>query len=52
MPISDNIRRNMLQTYRKKLGCKNIGEVCWCEICTSISNIVTDTLKEVKESIK
>lgn len=37
--------------YRKKFGCKNIGKVCWCEICVNIETLIKDTVKEVKNNI-
>lgn len=37
--------------YRKKFGCKNIGQVCWCEICVNIEKLIKDTIKEVKKHI-
>lgn len=48
--MPNRITENMIQKYRKKLGCKNIGQVCWCKVCTSIENIVTDTIEEIKKN--
>jgi hypothetical protein len=26
----------LFEEYRRKFGCENIGQVCWCEICVNI----------------
>lgn len=41
----------LYEEYRKKFGCKNIGEVCWCEICCNIEKLINETIQGVKKNI-
>ena len=44
-------KEDLIEKYREKFGCENLGEVCWCEICTNIGNLISDTIKHIKENI-
>jgi hypothetical protein len=44
-------RRTLHEKYRKKFGCKNIGEVCWCPICVNVEKLINEVVKNVKENI-
>jgi hypothetical protein len=44
-------RTSLHEKYRREFGCKNIGKVCWCEICVNIEKLIGDTQKEIKKRI-
>lgn len=44
-------KRSLSDDYRKKFGCKNIGKVCWCQVCCDIEKLIADVIKKVKDSI-
>jgi len=44
-------KKNLHEEYRKKFGCKNIGKVCWCEVCINIETLIAAVIKKVKENI-
>lgn len=49
--MNTNWKDGLYEDYRKKFGCKNIGKVCWCEICVNIEMLIKDTIEEVKKHI-
>lgn len=51
MSIKKKITKEMIDRHRKTLGCKNVGKVCWCGVCTTIEKIVTQTIDNVIHSI-
>ena len=42
----ENWKQQIFEEYRKKFGCKNIGEVCWCEVCCNVEKIIDDVVKQ------
>jgi hypothetical protein len=46
-----NWKDQIHEDYRKKFGCKNIGKVCWCEICVNVEKIINEVIEKVRENI-
>lgn len=44
-------KEQIYEDYRKKFGCKNIDEVCWCEICVNLEKLIDEVIEKVKENI-
>jgi hypothetical protein len=44
-------KKQIHEDYRKKFGCKNVGKVCWCEVCVNVEKIIEEVIEKVKENI-
>jgi len=49
--IKTNWKDELHDEYREKFGCKNTGEVCWCEVCCNVEKLIDDTIKNIKNNM-
>ena len=49
--MEDGFKSKLYEDYRKKFGCKNTGELCWCEICVNIETLIEDVINSVVKDI-
>lgn len=48
----ESAKGQFIEKYRNVFGCKNLGEVCWCEVCVGLEAAWNDIHKHIMESIE